>query len=81
MDDIYDQVEHESHEEWARRILAELARGKRDELLRASDYIMMGDYPADEGTRVKYAEYRQALRDITAQPGFPYNVEWPEKPE
>lgn len=78
MDDIYDQVELETHEEWAHRILAERARKERAELLRASDYIMMEDYPADEGTRVKYAEYRQALRDITAQPGFPYNVEWPE---
>lgn len=28
-----------------------------------------------------YAKYRQALRDITKQPGFPYNVEFPEKPE
>ncbi|MBQ7435453.1 MAG: phage tail assembly chaperone [Oscillospiraceae bacterium] len=28
-----------------------------------------------------WAEYRQALRDITEQPGFPFEVEWPEKPE
>lgn len=27
------------------------------------------------------AAYRQSLRDITAQPGFPYEVTWPEKPE
>lgn len=27
------------------------------------------------------ATYRQALRDITQQEGFPYNVVWPEKPE
>jgi hypothetical protein len=25
--------------------------------------------------------YRQALRDITAQAGFPTNVTWPTKPE
>lgn len=28
----------------------------------------------------KWSEYRQQLRDITKQEGFPYNVEWPEKP-
>jgi hypothetical protein len=27
------------------------------------------------------ATYRQALRDITLQPGFPHNVTWPTKPE
>ena len=27
------------------------------------------------------ATYRQALRDVTQQEGFPYNVVWPEKPE
>lgn len=26
------------------------------------------------------AKYRQALRDIPNQPGFPYDVNWPEKP-
>jgi len=27
------------------------------------------------------ATYRQALRDITAQEGFPHSVVWPAKPE
>lgn len=29
----------------------------------------------------EWAEYRQALRDVPEQPGFPYEVEFPEKPE
>jgi len=29
----------------------------------------------------EWATYRQALRDITAQEGFPYEVVWPPKPE
>lgn len=29
----------------------------------------------------KIANYRQALRDIPEQPGFPYDVTFPEKPE
>ena len=27
-----------------------------------------------------WSDYRQALRDITTQPGFPHNVTWPEEP-
>ena len=29
----------------------------------------------------EWAQYRQALRDITTQEGFPYDVNFPEKPE
>ncbi len=29
----------------------------------------------------EWAEYRQKLRDITKQDGFPYNVDFPTKPE
>ena len=29
----------------------------------------------------EWAEYRQALRDVPEQPGFPYEVEFPEKPK
>lgn len=28
-----------------------------------------------------WAKYRQALRDIPNQPGFPFEIDWPEKPE
>lgn len=28
-----------------------------------------------------WAQYRQALRDITDQPGFPFDVTWPEEPK
>ena len=29
----------------------------------------------------EWAKYRQSLRDIPQQPGFPYNITWPEKPK
>ena len=29
---------------------------------------------------IVWTTYRQSLRDITAQPGFPHNVTWPEEP-
>ncbi|EKE78590.1 tail fiber assembly protein [Idiomarina xiamenensis] len=49
-------------------------RNKRDELIRATDYFMLPDAPdAPAGI----AEYRQALRDITEQAGFPHDIEWP----
>lgn len=32
-------------------------------------------------TKGAIGQYRQALRDIPEQPGFPFNVEWPDKPE
>lgn len=37
----------------------------------------VADAPVDKAA---WATYRQALRDITAQQGFPWNVTWPEQP-
>ena len=55
--------------------LANAARAKRDAMIKETDLYVLPDYPAvPEGI----AEYRQALRDITEQPGFPHDVTWPE---
>lgn len=56
--------------------LSEIARAKRDGLLASTDWTQAADVP--EATRAKYAAYRQALRDVPSQPGFPRTVEWPE---
>jgi hypothetical protein len=53
------------------------ARHLRTKLLAASDWTQVVDAPVD---RAAWATYRQALRDITAQGGFPYNIVWPEPP-
>lgn len=53
-------------------------RAQRDELLSASDFRMVSDAPWDT---TAWATYRQALRDITTQEGFPTNVAWPTPPE
>lgn len=50
-------------------------RAERDELLAASDSMALADRITDE-----WRVYRQALRDIPAQSGFPTNVTWPVKP-
>ena len=55
--------------------LAIAARAKRDAMIKETDFYMLPDYPnAPHGI----AEYRQALRDITEQPGFPHSIQWPE---
>lgn len=60
--------------------LAAKARRKRDLLLEKCDYYVMTDYPSTESGLLKVKEYRQLLRDITSQPGFPREITWPEKP-
>ncbi len=59
--------------------LAKQVRATRDALLAETDYLVMPDYPisADELGAVKH--YRQALRDIPTQDGFPTTVEYPKK--
>lgn len=52
-------------------------RAKRQVLLTASDWTQVADAPVD---REVWAEYRQALRDISNQASFPYNIEWPVAP-
>ena len=50
-------------------------RAKRDELLAASDKMALADRITDA-----WKTYRQALRDVPAQSGFPTNVTWPTEP-
>lgn len=52
-------------------------RRTRNEKLKDCDWTQLADSTADKAT---WATYRQALRDITAQPGFPWTIEWPEQP-
>jgi len=56
---------------------AENVRASRTELLKACDWTQIADSTADKPT---WATYRQALRDITAQSGFPWTVTWPDAP-
>ena len=55
-------------------------RFERNRRLNDTDYLMQPDYPISEETRTSLKAYRQALRDITSQEGFPKEVVWPEKP-
>jgi hypothetical protein len=52
-------------------------RAHRNALLSACDWTQVADAPVDQAA---WAVYRQALRDIPDQPGFPANVVWPVAP-
>jgi hypothetical protein len=54
------------------------ARKTRNELLIASDWTQGKDIP--DSISSPWAEYRQALRDISIQETFPLTITWPEKP-
>jgi len=58
--------------------LAADIRTQRDQLLTASDWTQTADAPVDQ---VEWQDYRQALRDIPQQAGFPTDIAWPTKPE
>ena len=59
---------------------AKAAREKRDRLLAETDYLLMPDYPISEEALAALKTYRQALRDVPEQAGFPNTIEWPETP-
>ena len=59
---------------------ADEARTKRDKLLAATDWTQVLDAPIDAATRESYRAYRQALRDLPEQEGFPGTITWPELP-
>lgn len=52
-------------------------RRERTRLLAECDWTQLADAPVDKEA---WATYRQALRDITAQEGFPSTVTWPTPP-
>lgn len=62
-------------------VLAFEIRDRRNTLLAETDYLIQPDYPISDTAREAFKVYRQALRDITKQDGFPREVVWPEKPE
>lgn len=62
-------------------IQASSARAQRDKLLAATDWAVLPDSPLDESSKTSLKTYRQALRDVPQQEGFPNNISWPNMPE
>lgn len=57
---------------------AKSVRTTRGEKLKECDWTQVLDAPVDQ---TAWAAYRQALRDVTAQEGFPWTIIWPTQPE
>lgn len=53
-------------------------RAKRDSLISETDYLLASDYPISAEDLEAVKVYRQALRDVPQQAGFPFDVVWPD---
>ena len=53
---------------------------KRNKLLYSSDWTQIPNNPLTAEQQASWATYRQELRDVTTQSGYPYNVVWPVAP-
>lgn len=53
-------------------------RTERNRLLAESDWTQLPDSPPDA---LAWGVYRKALRDLPSQPGFPWDIIWPEAPQ
>lgn len=58
----------------------EQVRSQRDSLISDTDYLLCADYPISAEDLEAVKAYRQALRDVPQQEGFPYDVVWPSLP-
>jgi len=58
-------------------VFSQSVRAERDSLLSESDWTQVADAPVDKAA---WATYRQALRDVPAQSGFPKSIDWPDTP-
>lgn len=56
---------------------AAAVREERNEKLKKTDWTQVADAPVDKAV---WATYRQALRDVSTQTGFPWDVQWPIEP-
>lgn len=72
------QQRSKAWDECADERAAKSVRNRRDQLLRESDWTQLEDAPPT--VKALYKPYRQALRDMPQQPGFPNAVDFPDKP-
>ena len=63
-----------------KEILSLDVRLERNKILSDTDHLIQSDYPISDEKKQEIKAYRQALRDIPQQDGFPDNIVWPDKP-
>ena len=56
-------------------------RNTRDGLIASCDWMAIKAFEAGTTVGTEWATYRQALRDVSAQAGFPNDITWPTQPE
>lgn len=69
-----EQIEERTNE------LKSSIRGERNQKLQESDWVVAYSLEKGQSVPQQWQDYRQALRDITAQENFPFSVEWPISP-
>lgn len=74
------EEEYSPEDEMTDEELAARVRMRRDSLISRTDFYVQPDYPSDPAGLEAVKAYRQALRDIPEQSGFPRNVQWPAMP-
>ena len=57
-----------------------LARYQRNQKLQETDWTLLPDSPLTESQKQNFVLYRQQLRDIPLQSGFPWDIIWPVSP-
>jgi len=55
-------------------------RAQRDLLMRQCDWVVARAIETQQPVPESWRTYRQALRDVTEQPGFPFDLVWPVQP-
>ena len=69
---------------WDNADVMKEVRGRRNSILRGTDWTQMSDSPLEESKKTEWATYRQSLRDLPANQPSPQSLEavvWPTKPE
>jgi len=59
---------------------AKSVRASRDDKLKESDWVVIKNLELNANIPGAWEVYRQALRDIPTQTGFPWTITWPEQP-
>ena len=60
---------------------ATAVRAERDKLIASCDWMAIKAFEGGTAVSTEWATYRQALRDVSAQAGFPNDITWPTQPE
>jgi hypothetical protein len=59
---------------------AKAVRADRDKRIAETDWIVIKNLELNQNVPGVWEVYRQELRDVPAQPGFPHDITWPVKP-